>query len=134
MLTEPSHAPAPVRTGCVAGPNRRQWERSTVTEDQAWIGWWEERLYRKSPAALLDISQGGVRLASEFAPPCRSTAWVCLSGQRKTEWVEGTVLEVRRHPTGTFEVRLAFREICPYAFFEVAVYGFPTMIGAGSPG
>jgi hypothetical protein len=106
-------------------PNRRETERFGPADDQAWLGWWEGRIYRKSPATLINISQGGVKLIAVTAPPRRSTTWICLEGMHQTEWVEGQVLEVSRRPDGFADVRLGFCELCPYAFFEVAVYGFP---------
>lgn len=104
--------------------NRRQFERYASAEDQAWIGWWEGRIYRKSPATLLDISQGGAKLVAESSPPRRATIWICLDGPMRTEWVEAEALEVTRLRDGSARVRVAFREICPYTFFEVAVHGF----------
>jgi hypothetical protein len=105
-------------------PNRRQSERYAPADDQAWLGWWEGEIYRKSPATLVDISQGGVKVIALLAPPRRSTTWICLEGLHRTEWVEAEVLEVLRRPDGAAQVRMVFREICPYTFFEVAVYGF----------
>lgn len=109
--------------GLTTEANRRQHERYPTAEDQAWLGWWEGRTYRRSPATLIDISQGGAKIIAEIAPPRRSTVWICLDGPRRTEWVEAEVIEVIRLRDNTAEVRMAFREICPYTFFEVAVYG-----------
>jgi hypothetical protein len=103
--------------------NRRQTERYAVAQDQAWIGWWEGRLYRKSPAVLIDISSGGAKLIAKYPPPRRSTIWICVAGQHQTEWVEGTSLDVLHAQDGSAEVRVSFRDVCPYAFFEVVVYG-----------
>jgi hypothetical protein len=108
------------------GANRRQTERFAPAGDQAWLGWWEGQTYRKSPATLIDISEGGVKLIAANAPPRRSTSWICLEGVHRTEWVEAEVLEVLRRPDGSAQVRMVFRELCPYSFFEVAVYGIPT--------
>ena len=105
--------------------NRRGSERFAVAEDQAWLGWWEGRIFRKTPATLLDISQGGAKLTVEFSPPRRSTVWVCLEGPRQTAWVEGVMLDAVKLPDGHAEIRMAFREVCPYSFFEVAVFGDP---------
>jgi hypothetical protein len=107
-----------------ATENRRH-PRYAPAEDEAWLGWWEGRLYRKSPASLVDISVGGAKVVAELAPPRRSTAWICLDGPRRTDWVEAEILEIIRLADGTAEVRMAFREVCPYTFFEVAVFGHP---------
>ena len=98
-------------------------ERYAASEDQAWLGWWEGRVYRKSPATLLNISHGGAKLIAEVTPPRRSTVWICLDGPRRTEWIEAGVLSVARLQDQSAVVRVLFREICPYTFFEVAVYG-----------
>ncbi len=103
--------------------DRRRAERYAAAEDQAWIGWWEGRLYRKAPAVLVDISLGGAKLIVENGPPRRVTVWICVAGSCKTEWVEGVSVDVTRNLSGSAEVRIAFREPCPYAFFKVVVYG-----------
>lgn len=122
MLQErPTRAAAP--RAAMTPADRRLHERHTTAEDQAWLGWWEGRVYRKSPSTLLDISHGGAKLIAEFAPPRRSTVWICLDGPRRTEWVEAEALQVNRLQDQTAEVRVSFREVCPYSFFEVAVYG-----------
>ena len=118
----------PSIAACDTTANRRIWERYAVAEDQAWLGWWEGRVYRKSPAIMLDISEGGARLVAETAPPRRATVWVCIAGRHKTEWIEASVLGVSRDDDGSSVIRMAFREACPYAFFEVAVYGYPAQI------
>ncbi len=107
----------------ISAANRRSSERHAAAEDQAWIGWWEGRLFRKSPATLVDISQGGSKLVAEYPPPRRSAIWICVAGRHTTEWIEGEALEVSRQPDNTAVVRVKFREVCPYAFFEVVVYG-----------
>src|SRR5579871_6023635 len=122
-MSHESRGRAEPEGGASTATNRRQFERYTTAEDQAWLGWWEGRIYRKSPATLLNISQGGVKVIAEVPPPRRSTVWICLDGPRRTEWVEAEVLQVTRLVDGTAQVRMAFREICPYTFFEVAVYG-----------
>jgi hypothetical protein len=113
--------PAPT----TADIDRRGSERFAPAQDQAWIGWWEGRVYRKSRATLLDISQGGARAVAEASPPRRATVWICLDGPNRTEWVEAEVLEVRRMPDGSALVRMAFRELCPYTFFEATLNGLP---------
>jgi hypothetical protein len=117
--------------GEVALSDRRQSERYSASEDQAWVGWWEGRLFRKSPATLMDISQGGAKLIADAAPPRRATTWVCLEGPHRSEWVEGMAVEVTKFDNGTACIRLAFREICPYSFFEVAIYGQPSAEESG---
>ncbi len=110
--------------GVAPDVNRRQHERYAAAEDQAWLGWWEGRIYRRSPSTLINISHGGAKLIAELPPPRRSSVWVCLDGPRRTEWIEAEVIQVIRRPDQSAEVRIAFRELCPYTFFEVAVYGF----------
>jgi hypothetical protein len=117
--------------GEVALSDRRKSERFAASEDQAWVGWWEGRLFRKSPATLHDVSQGGAKLVADVAPPRRATTWVCLDGPHRSEWVEATTVEVMKLDDGTVSIRLAFREICPYTFFEVAIYGHPSTEESG---
>jgi hypothetical protein len=115
----------------VAVSDRRQTERFAATEDQAWIGWWEGRLFRKSPATLIDISQGGAKLVADVAPPRRATVWVCLDGPHRSEWIEGITVEVTKFDNSSASIRLAFREVCPYSFFEVAIYRQPSTVESG---
>ncbi len=103
--------------------NLRRHKRYTPSETEAWLGWWEGAIYRKSHAALVDISNGGAKVIAEIPPPRRSTIWICLDGLRRTEWVESQVIQVRLLLDNTAEVRMSFREICPYSFFEAAVFG-----------
>jgi hypothetical protein len=103
--------------------NLRKHKRYAPVENEAWLGWWEGPAYRKSAATLVDISNGGAKVIAEIPPPRRSTIWICLDGQRRTEWVETQVVEVRLLPDNTAQVRMAFRELCPYSFFEAAVFG-----------
>ena len=125
MIHEPrtpvDGARVPTSTNLV--DNRRQSERFPVAQDQAWIGWWEGQLYRKSPAVLVDISSGGAKLIASYPPPLRSTIWICVVGRHETEWVEATSIAVVRSNDGSAEVRVSFQGACPHAFFEVAVYG-----------
>lgn len=113
--------------------NRRQSARHAAATDQAWIGWWEGRLYRKSLAVLVDISAGGIKLIAETPPPRRSPIWICVAGNHQTEWVEGVSLEVTPNIDGSAEVRAAFRDACPSTFFEVVAYGFGTSSGEVGP-
>jgi hypothetical protein len=131
-MSQPLRGRDDAARGSPATEERRQYERYPSAEDQAWLGWWEGRVYRRSPAMLIDISQGGAKVVSEIPPPRRSTIWMCIDGPRRTEWVEAEVVEVVRLDDGTAQVRMAFREVCPYAFFEVAVYGFPERVTATS--
>ncbi|MDX2038641.1 MAG: hypothetical protein SFX72_18480 [Isosphaeraceae bacterium] len=104
--------------------NRRSHDRYVPVEDRAWLGWWEGTTFRTTEATLLNISKGGTLVESEIAPPRRSIVWICLEGSRRTEWVPGKVLEVAREENSPPQTRVMFDEICPYAFFEVAVYGW----------
>lgn len=113
--------------------NRRQSHRHAAATDQAWVGWWEGRLYRKSLAMLVDISEGGIKLISETPPPRRSPIWICVAGNHQTEWVEGVTLAVTPNIDGSAEVRVAFREACPPAFFEVVAHGFGSSTGDIEP-
>ena len=103
--------------------DRRNSQRFVPIEDQAWLGWWEGEEYRKTPATIIDLSQGGSKLVVRDSPPRRSAAFVCLAGPNRTDWIQGGVLEVRRLSSGESEVRIAFVELCPYSFFEVAILG-----------
>jgi len=104
--------------------NRRNSDRYIPAEDRAWLGWWEGSVFRTTEAELQNISKGGVLVRTALQPPRRSNVWICLEGPRRTEWVEGKVLDVAREQDKSATVRIMFDEICPYAFFEVAVYGW----------
>ena len=113
-------------------PNRRESERFGPADDQAWIGWWEGRIYRKSPATLINISQGGVKLISVSAPPRRSTTWICLEGMHQTEWVEGQVLELTLVPDADIVrvscIRAVLPAVCSTLTWSVSVAGKPVLI------
>ena len=112
--------------------NRRNNGRFVPMEDRAWLGWWDGPTFRAVEAVLLNISKGGVLVQAETPPPRRSVVWICLEGPRRTEWVEGKTLEVgkERIASSTSEIRIMFDDICPYAFFEVAVFGWQAALTA----
>ena len=103
--------------------DRRASSRFAVVHEQAWIGWWDDAVWHELPARLLNLSAGGLMLVSLGAPSTSEKAWICLDGAHRTEWIEGVVLAQRFLPSGERELRLRFSEVCPYAFFDLAIYG-----------
>ena len=74
-------------------------------------------------ARILDISQTGIALLTQATPREGQSVWVRLDGAAGSDWVEGTVRGVSQREPGMFQVRLSFRDGCPYDFFKIAVYG-----------
>jgi pSer/pThr/pTyr-binding forkhead associated (FHA) protein len=77
-----------------------------------------------SRALLLDISQTGMLILSETRPPAGLPIWLRLETPRVTEWVEVVVIgaSIADDGGGAHQVRLSFRDACPYDFFKVVVY------------
>jgi hypothetical protein len=77
---------------------------------------------RKSIAQLLDISQTGMLILSDAAPPDGQRLWLRLESPQVTDWVEVVVKGASPETDGVHRVRLAFQETCPYDFFKAALY------------
>jgi hypothetical protein len=88
------------------------------------IGWWEGTEFRTVAGLLKDISRGGAAAFAETSPPRGAPIFLRLNGNRLTEWLEASVVEVsknrwfRRVPR---LIRMQFAEICPYPFFQAAI-------------
>jgi hypothetical protein len=93
----------------------------------AFLGWYEEEAYRTSAVKLIDVSLLGIKLEAEVFPPEDGRVWLCLVGQKPSQWIEVGVVELstERHLLGVRRlVRLQFLESCPYDVFKEAIEGF----------
>jgi hypothetical protein len=94
------------------------------------IGWWEGDTFQHSHALLLNVSQSGLLLLVDEAPPEHKHLFVCLGGPSPTEWVEVDLVDLFRTPRGPHRAHLRFHGLCPYEFFKAAVYGISFLIDA----
>ncbi len=117
-----THEPA-YRPRLLEPVERRLHERRDVVPNQAWIGWRHHSIWHEVPASLLNLSAGGLLLVSRGSPLNGDIIWTCLDGTHRTDWVEGVVAAQQSLPSGEREVRVKFVEICPYAFYDLAIYG-----------
>ena len=76
-------------------------------------------------ARLLDISQTGVLVLSAKVPPIDRRIWLRLESPQITDWVEVELKGASAADPETHQVRLAFRESCPYDFFKTVLYKKP---------
>lgn len=74
---------------------------------------------------VVDISQMGVAVLCDDVPRPAARIWLRLERPQPTDWVEVDLKGVTRSAQGSYLVRLAFRELCPYNLFKAAVYGRP---------
>lgn len=104
-------------------PERRRWKRMPAAPVRARIAWRIQGFgVLKSPVRLIDISQGGARIAIEAAAPRDPPfLWVGLRSL-PCEWVKARVQEVYRQD-GCWVCRLRFLEDpCP-GLLEMASAG-----------
>ncbi len=123
LMGHATHQPA-CRPRLLEPHERRLHERRDVVHNQAWIGWRSVSIWHEVPALLLNLSAGGLLLVSRGAPLNREKIWTCLDGKHRTDWVQGVVAAQRTLPSGDRELRVKFVELCPYAFYDIAIYGW----------
>jgi hypothetical protein len=73
-------------------------------------------------ALLLDISQTGICLLLESAPPKDSRLWVAGCGMKEAGWSEVTLRLLTEPRPGWFLLRLSFVQSCPYHLFKHVVF------------
>jgi hypothetical protein len=78
---------------------------------------------RTCGALMLDLSHTGALFLSEAPPPAHKPLWVRLEGPVASEWLETRLVAITSHQPGSYLVRVAFRDSCPYDFFKQVVYG-----------
>jgi hypothetical protein len=86
------------------------------------LSWIEEARERTVPGELLNISGGGVAVASDVEPPAESPIWFGLEVQTP-KIVESRLVVISLDASGAKIIRLRFVEPCPMALFELAVQG-----------
>jgi hypothetical protein len=102
-------------------PERRRWPRSRAARVRARIAWRARGFpVQKFPIRLIDISQGGARIAIDAPePPDLSFFWVGLRSL-PCEWVKSTVKEVVRQDHSWIYRLLFLEDPCP-GLIELAV-------------
>jgi hypothetical protein len=107
-------------------PERRRAPRHEVVESQVWLGWWRGSSgFLASSAVIINLSRGGAFIFLDEKPPKDEPVWICLGMPDPVGFVEARVVEVTVSRQGQCAARIAFREPCPYGFFEAAVCGLP---------
>jgi hypothetical protein len=107
--------------------DRRAASRYATKGPPAFLGWYEEDTYRTTAVKLLDVSLLGIKVEVEDFPPKEGMIWLCLVGQKPSQWIEVGVVELskeRRLLSTRRLVRLQFLESCPYEVFKEAIEGF----------
>ncbi|MFO0910973.1 MAG: PilZ domain-containing protein [Isosphaeraceae bacterium] len=89
------------------------------------LGWWDEPEFRSVPGGLRNLSTGGALLDAPVRPPQDESLWICMSGLPAGDWAEVRVVSVTPQPRSDapYQIRVAFREGCPYELFSQAVHG-----------
>jgi hypothetical protein len=107
--------------------DRRAASRYATKGPPAFLGWYEGDVYRTTAVKLLDVSLLGIKVEAEAFPPKEGTIWLCLAGQRPSQWIEVGVVECRKERrliSSRRLIRLQFLESCPYEVFKEAIEGF----------
>jgi hypothetical protein len=102
-------------------PERRRWPRSRAARVRARIAWRARGFpEQKFPIRLIDISQGGARIAIDSPePPDLPCFWVGLRSL-PCEWVKSRVQEVLRQDHSWIYRLLFLEDPCP-GLIELAV-------------
>ena len=109
--------------------DRRGVCRYSAVQTRAWLGWWENEVFRSTPAQLLDISLRGCRMTVDQLPQIKAPLWFCPPGVGETapssqaDWIEAKLIDSRRRLFGPRLVRVVFRKSFPYEVFKAVVYG-----------
>jgi hypothetical protein len=107
--------------------DRRAASRYATKGPPAFLGWYEGGSYRTCAVKLIDVSLLGIKLEAEVFPPKEGMVWLCLVGQKPSQWLEVGVVEMSKEHRllGVRRlVRLQFLESCPYEVFKEAIEGF----------
>jgi hypothetical protein len=111
-----------------SGGDRRAASRYSAKGPPAFLGWYEGDDYRTTAVKLVDVSMTGIKAEVEAFPSSgASVAWLCLVGQKPSQWIEVGIIATitERHLFRTRRlVRLRFLEPCTYDFFKGAIEGF----------
>lgn len=109
--------------------DKRATPRYTTSESAARLGWRVGDSYQTLNVQLSNVSMGGLAVTASAAPPTASTLWVILNSGPDEDWVEVSLVSVRRgrvlcFPRRHYNIRLKFKESCTFDFFKRAIRGF----------
>jgi hypothetical protein len=103
---------------------RRASPRLEPGERRVWLGSWADaENFGVVGAVLLDISRGGVAVATDEALDPGKPVWIRLEAPGAPDCVAARVVGVSRSARGPHVVRLAFQAPCPGRFFRQAMQG-----------
>jgi hypothetical protein len=116
--------------------DRRAASRYATNRLPAFLGWYEDEAFRTTSAKLIDVSLLGIKVEVDDSPPREGMVWLCLSGQKPSQWIEVGVVESTSH-RGLFrtrrQARLQFLESCPYDVFKGAIEDFSREVRHPAP-
>jgi hypothetical protein len=126
---------SPLKVNSGSDPrDRRASQRYGVVRTPVFLGWLEGSKHKIIYGSLTNVSLSGAALETEDAPPESGALWLRLNHAEFSEWIAATIVGVRktcgipmiRKPS--YQIRLAFREACPYEVFKMAIEGFASYL------
>jgi hypothetical protein len=115
--TLPGRSPTGVRhrLGDISGGSteRRRIPRRPVADNLAYVEWTEGSEFHVARVRLLDVSNGGARIAANRRIPLNGQVWVRLEQPTPTNWVSARVVWVGEN----LGAGLQFCSYCPHQFF-----------------
>jgi hypothetical protein len=110
--------------------DRRRSCRYNAVETRAWLGWWQDEVFKSTGAQVVDISLRGCMMTVDQLPPPDQAVWFCPPGTTPSQWLEARLVESKRRFLGPRVVRIAFLEPFPYDRFKELVYGPDVLRGS----
>ncbi len=98
--------------------------RYPAVENVSLVGWWRDQRLETTAAQVMDVSRSGLLILADDDPPGDGPVLVRLVKPTITAWVELSLVESKRTRFGPYQLRLAFREVPPLAFFAAATSRF----------
>jgi hypothetical protein len=115
--------------GHLGSNDKRATPRYQAAGVPARLGWRVGDAHQTIELTLLDVSMGGLAAVAAAPPPAVSPLWISLPGGPEAQWVEVSVVAVKRRPMSLFRkrgymLRMKFAGACPFEFFKQSVRGF----------
>jgi PilZ domain len=107
-----------------AADKRRVCRYRVVLQD-ALLGWWEDAKFVNTPAQLINLSTSGCQIELPRTPkPAKGEpAWICPLGLSPAQWIEGTVVSVRKPLLKKCRMGFLFRTHVTFESFKTLIYG-----------
>ena len=109
--------------------SRRKEERLSTVEDRLWVQWSENGECLGAAARLVNVSRGGAMLLSPRVFKVDQVIQLFLEFAEPEIHGKAKVLGVLEGKHGFNQVRVAFVNGCPEAFFQAAAFGFEAWLG-----